>query len=354
MKKSLLFISLVVIVVLLMSMVAYGLPKLTIKISNTYKWKGDSVEMVNTSAFKKTPPFRIGFSNASTSNSFGVTYFDEVKWEAAKWSNYASFFYTDAQDSSAKQISDCEDLLAKNIDLLVIRPCTANSLLPVLDKAKKLGIPVVLSNRSVSNSTDFVTLVGTRMVDMGANMAKYMAEQLKGKGNIVSIEGTPGSGPQIERWQGSESVLKNYPDIKVLVRGTTSFSTSEAKTLMENYLQAYPKIDGVLSQAGMMSVGIAEAIQEAGKDPKKYIITGDDYNGWMKWMYKNKAGMGTTNPSWCGAASVVTALMVLNGEPVPKFWDMGTDVFTNQNGLLKKLVLLDKPDTEYPSIIPKK
>lgn len=321
-----------------------------------YKWLENSVDvMVDTAKYKKDlsklgRKYRIGFSNASTSNSWGAMFYDTARWEAEKWADVAEFFYTDASDNPSKQMADCEDLLAKGVDALIIRTCTADCVNPIIDKCAEKGIPVIIANRPVTNMK-YVTMVFSDQVGMGVINAQFVVDELGGKGNIVVVEGTPGSGPQIDRWKGAESVLKKYPDIKVLARGATMWSSTEAKALMENWLQSFPKIDGVLSMSGLMNPGIVEALQAAGKDPTKIPIGGDDMNWWMKWIKsKNGRGAGATNPTWCGAAAIVGTLMVLNGKPVPHNWNLGTELVSYKN--IDKFVRMDKPDNWYPTFLP--
>jgi ABC-type sugar transport system substrate-binding protein len=96
-----------------------------------------------TTADKK---FKIGFSNASVSNTWRVAMYDMMKEEAAKHPN-VELLYTDANDNAAKQNSDVDDLLAKGIDALLISPSTEAALNPAIEKAYAKGIPVIVFDR---------------------------------------------------------------------------------------------------------------------------------------------------------------------------------------------------------------
>ena len=322
-----------------------------VEIPDVYKWPaGTTPQMVDTAKYKKSGPYKIGFSNCSTTNAWAVLFWETAKWEAAKYPQQISQFYTtDAGDSAAKQLSDVEDLIAKGVDALIIRPCTLDAAVPGIEKAMSKNIPVIVSNRS-TKTTQYVTQNTTPAIDIGRNQGAWLAKQLNGKGKIISIEGPAGSGPQVERFQGAQEVLSKYKDIEILVRKPTNWSRSEAKTAMEDYVQSFKKIDGVLSQGGMISMGIVEALEEAGVKPTSLPITGDDYNGWMKWIAKNKAGMISTNPTYCSGASIVAALMILNGQPVPKRWDIPSQTYDAST--IDKVVVPDRSDEWYPSILP--
>jgi ribose transport system substrate-binding protein len=322
-----------------------------IEVPDVYKWPaGTNPPMVDTAKYRKPGPYKIGFSNCSTTNAWAVLFWETAKWEAAKYPQQISqFITTDAGDSAAKQLSDVEDLIARGVDALIIRPCTLDAAVPGIEKAMGKNIPVIVSNRS-TRTTQYVTQNTTPAIDIGRNQGLWLAKQLNGKGKILSFEGPAGSGPQVERFQGAQEVLSKYKDIEILARKPTNWSRSEAKTAMEDYIQSFKKIDGILSQAGMMSMGVVEALEESGVKPTSLPITGDDYNGWMKWIAKQKAGMISTNPTYCSGASIVAALMILNGQPVPKRWDIPSLAY--DAGSIDKVVVPNRSDEWYPSILP--
>ena len=322
-----------------------------IEVPDVYKWPaGSAPQMVDTAKYKKPGPYKIGFSNCSTTNAWAVLFWETAKWEASKHPQQISQFYTtDAGDSAAKQLSDVEDLIAKGVDALIIRPCTLDAAVPGIEKAMSKNIPVIVSNRS-TKAAAYVTQNTTPAIDIGRNQGLWLAKQMDGKGKILSFEGPAGSGPQVERFQGAQEALSKFKGIEILARKPTNWSRSEAKTAMEDYLQSFKKVDGILSQAGMMSMGVVEALEEAGVKPTSLPITGDDYNGWMKWIAKNKAGMISTNPTYCSGASIIGALMILNGQPVPKRWDIPSQTFDAGN--IDKVVVPGRSDEWYPSILP--
>jgi ribose transport system substrate-binding protein len=325
-------------------------PSAQITVPQVYMWMDNyDLDWVTTTQYKKAPPYKIGFSNCSTTNPWAAMFWETAKWEASKHPEISELYTTDAGDNSAKQLSDIEDLLTKGVDLLIVRPCTLDTGVPAIEKAMKAGIPVVISNRSTSTD-QFISQQSTSKVDMGRNLAQWLMDQIGGKGKIVAIEGPAGSGPQVEMWKGSEEILAKYPDVQVVARKPTNWDQAEAKTAMEDYLQAFPDLAGVISMAGNMSVGAIEAMEEIGLDPCKIPVTGDDYNGWMKWIKAHSCDMITTDPSWSSGASIIASLMILNGQPVPKRWWMQTLVYDSTN--IDKVIVPDRPDDWYPSILP--
>ena len=91
-----------------------------------------------------------------------------------------------------------------------------------------------------------------------------MADELGGKGNIVVLQGPLGQSGQLDRQEGIENVLANYPDIKVLAQDTANWQRDEAVNKMKNWISAYDDIDGVVSQNDDMGLGALQAFKEAG------------------------------------------------------------------------------------------
>jgi ribose transport system substrate-binding protein len=135
-------------------------------------------------------------------------------------------------DKPDKQIADMEDLMAKGVDLIVIRAITEAALDPIVTRAHTQGIPVICFSRKVK-SDNFVSFVAASNYTMGRAMAIWLAQYLKGKGNIVLLAGVAGAGSAEERLIGIQEVLPAYPGIHVLEKQYTQYSTSKGKQVMQ-------------------------------------------------------------------------------------------------------------------------
>ena len=122
---------------------------------------------------------------------------------------------TDANDDANKQVADIQDLLQRKPDLLIVRPATAQALDPAVSRAMKSGVPVILSDRSIS-SENYISLVNADDWSVGRISAQWIAETLKGKGNIIMIAGIAGASPAENRIKAAHEVFDTYPDIKIL------------------------------------------------------------------------------------------------------------------------------------------
>jgi ABC-type sugar transport system substrate-binding protein len=90
--------------------------------------------------------------------------------------------------------------------------------------------------------------------------------------NIVELQGTTGSAPAIDRYNGFRNVMKNHPNWKITRSQTGNFTSSEGKMVMEAFLKADKNIDVLYAHNDQMALGAIQAIKEAGLRPGKDII----------------------------------------------------------------------------------
>lgn len=313
-------------------------------------WNPGTVKMIDTSKYKKNPPYTIGFSNAGISNSWAVFMHREVQAEAERHPDMIKKLYvTEAKGKADKQINDVEDLIAKGIDLLIIRATTQAALDPVITRLHNKGFPVITVSKGIK-SNNYVSFVDASNYVLGRMNMVWLCEILEGKGNIVMLGGWPGAGSVIERRAGADEALGRYPGVKVLDYQYTHYSPTEGKTVMQAMIQSYgKKIDGVWCDSGLQGVGALEAMVEAGMNVP---ITGDQLNSFMVRVLKhNFKGMMGAYPPRMGAEAVKLALRVLQGESVPFHFNVPTLVScTHETADIKadvpwdKLAQPDKPD----------
>lgn len=295
----------------------------------TFLWNPGPIQFTDTAKFKKNPPWTVAVANASISNVWAVGWLHSLQYVASHHKDVIKqLVITDANDDANKQVADIQDLLQRKPDILIVRPATAQALDPAVTRAMKSGVPVVLSDRSVT-SENYLSLVNADDWSLGRHMAQWIAETLKGKGNIVMIAGIAGASPAENRIKAAHEVFDTYPDIKILDLQYTDWSPAKGKTVMAALIQKYGKqIDAVWSDHGLEGSGAIEAFVDAGyKDGEIPSITCADLNGCLTLAVKHKVPlMNMDYPPKMGGVSLEVALSVLRGVPVPKHYVISSDV----------------------------
>ena len=294
----------------------------------------NDAQMVDTKKWKKDPPWTIGYADASQSNSWRVFAWQYMQYGASQLPN-TKLIHTNANDSTSKQVSDIEDLLNRNVDCLIVGSLAEKALSPVISQASK-RVPVVISEGRVS-TPDYVSFASLDEVNMGELQAEGVAKLLNGKGNVVILQGVAGSGPVQQDLQGMKNVLAKYPNIKVLTTQYTDWSRDKGKSVMENALQAFPKIDAVLSDSGLQNNGAFEAVKAAGRLKEIEAWSADSDQSFLRVINDNHLPAIVVNrPTQVAENAIKLCGAILSGQSVPKEWKTPNQVI--ESGDLGKYI----------------
>lgn len=204
----------------------------------------------------------IGFSVSTLANPFFVIMKESGEARAAELG--IEMITLDAQDNLEKQIKDIEDLIARNVDVLIINPCDSDAIVPSVLQANQAGIPVITVTRPSHGGT-VVQHLDVKNVFGGQLIGAALVAELDGVGKVVILEGIPGAPSARERQEGFLNVINLFPDIEVLSSITAHYSREEGARVMEDLLQAHPQIDAVYAHNDEMALGAIRAIEAAGR-----------------------------------------------------------------------------------------
>ena len=153
----------------------------------------------------------VGFSQVGAESGWRTANTESIKAEAAK--RGVDLRFSDAQQKQENQIKAIRSFIAQGVDVIAFSPVVETGFEPVLQEAKKAGIPVVLSDRAVkvSDPSLYMCFLGSDFVEEGKRAGDAAAKLTGGKANIAELVGTVGSAPAIDRKKGFEEVLKSNP-----------------------------------------------------------------------------------------------------------------------------------------------
>lgn len=207
-------------------------------------------------------PLRIGVSVYNMSSFITA---GKEGMEAYAEANDIELLWNSANLDVNTQASQLDQYIQAGVDAIVVVPVQAESLAPQVTAAKAADIPVIPVNAALNNP-DVAGNVQPDDVAAGEQEMQMMADELGGRGNIVVLQGPLGQSGQLDRQEGIENVLADYPDIKVLAQDTANWQRDEAVNKMKNWISAFgPEINGVVSQNDDMGLGALQALKEAGR-----------------------------------------------------------------------------------------
>ncbi len=265
----------------------------------------------------------IGFSVSTLNNPFFVTMSDAAKEQAKK--DGLDIDVVDAGDDAAKQTSDIEDLVSKNISVLLVNPVDSDAVAPAVQDAIAAGVKVISLDRVV-NGVDVDCQIASDNV-AGAKMATEYLEKQVGQGaKVAEIQGTTGASATIDRGEGFHQIADK--DFDVVSSQTANFNRSDAMTVMENMLQANGDIKGVFAHNDEMALGAIEAIGE--KDIKVVGFDATD-DGLAAVKDGKMAATIAQQPDQMGMTAVDTAQDLINGKSVEKSIPVEVKLITADN-----------------------
>jgi ribose transport system substrate-binding protein len=176
-------------------------------------------------------------------------------------------------DSIPEQLSQIEDVIIKKPDAIIFIPVDYKALVPAVEKINAAGIPVTnITDRSAGGK--FVAFVGADDYSIGLAIGSRLLKSIGGKGNVIILEGVKGSLTSNNRVRGFKDAIKANPNVKLLASQPANFQRLNALQVMENLMQSFPSIDGVLAANDPMAVGAIEALEGANRKAQVVGING--------------------------------------------------------------------------------
>lgn len=267
----------------------------------------------------------IGLSVSTQNNPFFVTLVDVAK-KAAEEKN-VKLIVVDAGDDAAKQVSDIEDLIAKNISVLIVNPVDSDTVSSVVQSAVNRGIKVISADRVV-NGVDIDCQIASDNV-LGAELAtQFIVDQVGEGAKVAELQGTSGASAAIDRGKGFHNIADDK--LKVAASQPADFDRTKGMTVMENILQANGDIKAVFAANDEMALGAMEAISASRKN---IVVVGFDATDDAIDSIKEGRMSATIaqQPDLIGATSVETAIRLINGETVEKSIPVEVTLITAEN-----------------------
>jgi simple sugar transport system substrate-binding protein len=213
--------------------------------------------------------YLVGFSQANLTEPWRIEMTEEVKAEAARYSDM-KIIYTDAADSTSRQIDDVHRLMDYGIDLMLISPTDSHELTPVVREAYS-KIPVIVLDRAVEGY-DYSLFIGPDNERLGREAGGVISELLGDrKGAVLEIQGRSGSPPTLSRSQGLRDVLAKHPNIRIVDTIVADWLRDTAEDQVAEHIRVIPDLDVIFAQNDAMALGAWRASRLAGKRGVRFI-----------------------------------------------------------------------------------
>jgi len=262
----------------------------------------------------------------------GVIYFAEQAGEELGLENFRIL----TSSNVAEQAAQLDDLIAQNVGAIVLQPHTYELELAA-ERVLEAGIPLIVYNRYVD--VDYDAYVAGSNMQMGEESARKIGEGLGGEGIVVRVANPSAGSTSAVRNEGFENVmLADFPDIELVDMTVENFTQEEALSSMADVLVANPHIDAVFSIDDETSLGILQAIREAGRTDIQFMSGGGGAQTYFAEIYSEEditLFSATYSPRMMGDA-IRVAFRMLNGETISELdgdnqWIIPPTIITRDN-----------------------
>jgi len=226
---------------------------------------------------KHPAPWKIGYASSYAGNTWRANVMDRLqntiipKWK--KLGLISDVIITQSNLNDATQIQQMRQLVDQGVDAIIVCCSNPTSLNQTVEYANKHGVPVfsstgyLTSPSAVGSSANFV--VGGEM------MGEWMAKEIGGKGNVLVVEGIPGTSASDSQDKGAKAALAKYPDIKVVGSIAGMWTDQVAQAEIQKWLATNPgKLDGIIIQSAS-ELGAIRALKQSGRDMVPITIGGE-------------------------------------------------------------------------------
>jgi len=170
------------------------------------------------------------------------------------------------------QASQMKDFLSSGVDLILLGAANSKTIAPSVKQAKTRGTIVVAVDVGAEGGVDATVMSDNKQA--GEQAGQYIVDKLHGKGQIVIVNGQPVTSVR-DRIAGVLSVLKKYPDIKILSQNQNAEGTIEGgQRVMNDLLTLYRHLDAVFAVNDPTAIGCDLAAQQARRT--EFFIVGVD------------------------------------------------------------------------------
>jgi ribose transport system substrate-binding protein len=191
------------------------------------------------------------------------------------------------------QTNQMDNFISSGVDLIILGAADSKGIAPAVKRAKAAGIVVVAVDVGAEGGVDATVMSDNKQA--GQEAGQYVVDKIKGKGQIVIVNGPPVTSV-MDRVAGALEVFKKNPGIKILSQDQNANGSRDGGLrVMTDLLTAYPKLDAVFAINDPTAIGCDLAAKQAQRTD--FFIVGVDGSPDASAVLKTKQGLFEATPS---------------------------------------------------------
>ena len=230
-----------------------------------------------------------------------------------------------------QQAAILEDQITKRISALAVAPAGVSEILPLLDRAKSAGIPVIIFDTDVDWPSK-LSFVGADNRRAGRLAGEHIVKLLGGKGEVAVIRGILGIRTHDDRLAGFREAITAAPGIECVTIQPANSERAMGMSVMENILTTHPDLKAVFATNDQMALGAVEAVAARNSTGRVAVIGVDATKEAVAAVQKGDLAADVAmHPEALGRGAVEAAIKAARREPVNKIINTGETLVTKEN-----------------------
>ena len=180
----------------------------------------------------------------------------------------------------AQQVALIDQMIASEVDAIVIAPADSRAVVPALARAHAAGITIInIDNRleqAILNEFELrIPFVGPDNFQ-GAQMAgEHLASMLSPGSQVAILEGVPTAFNSQQRSAGFRKAMVDS-GMNIVAQQSAQWDQTLAVTVSAAILVQFPELAAILCSNDNMALGAAAAVAQVGKDKQVKIVGFDN------------------------------------------------------------------------------
>jgi ribose transport system substrate-binding protein len=223
-----------------------------------------------------------------------------------------------------RQMQIIENLIQRKVSALVVAPSGSREIVPVIIKANRAGIPVLIVDTRVDAPAlraaggHTATFIGSDNYEGGKLAGEFLVRKTGGNARIAVLEGIPGHETGDARLRGFRDGIKGHPGMVIVASQPANWERDQGYNVFQNIMQAHPDVTAMFAANDLMALGALEAIAAAGKAGKITVVGFDALEEARAAVKQGRmAGTVAQDPAQMGRVGIEWAARMLKGETPP-------------------------------------
>lgn len=237
------------------------------------------------------------------------------------------------ENDIGQQVALVEQMIAMNVDAIVLAPADSRALIPAAKKALDAGIVVVnIDNKfdaEVLQQTGIqVPFVGPDNREGARMVGEELVRYLKVGDPVAIIEGTPTAFNSQQRRLGFEDAM-NAAGMRIVSVQSGYWEQARANTVVAALLSEHPELKALLCANDNMALGAAAAVRQVGRVNEVAIVGFDNISAIQDMVQDGRVkATADQHADQLAVYGIEFALQILNGESVPEDRQTPVDLIT--------------------------